>query len=1542
MTDDAVNPTNTDNTLANSTGMDTPPELESSLGPLTHTLKADNIRLLKELSGGKTSSRVFQAEIHFPDSSRTVILKFHRADALKREIDNYSKLSNAIEGSGLFTKILNPTETRENLPPGENTGVIAYTDAGNQLAGPCTSLTGLINDYLTGGAEWQRLKTILEAAFTALEQLYKTGKLQSVNVEKIHEYYQDRWVPHYRAETECFDPGNQDRWPLLTQDKFNPANFSKTLKKEAIGPSPSVLMNNSEKPVTGKREIIIDYLTFNGRWGKTLYLGAKPSLLSIALDTGALREEDIKAIEKTGGAKLGLWVEAGTTRYDFYNRRLETVFPGIDFNAGGFKIGTAYYHNPLKHISVPFNKLYLTGHVQTARAHGDLHPGNILVVRDNPVFIDYGLAEGELPFGVDYARFLGSIIRDPVAAAVPYETLQALLRHTFEETALNYPPDETAQRALRLLQYVFGKTRRAFANNNIEMKFLWLHLYGFAWIGLKWQEAGDNKRAGDADRACFLLACHAYVKLFQPPLADESFPLLTPSAVKGPVEYLQGLPGQNPAHRVLDRWVSALEKKNAGAADRAGLHGKEYRAAMVSWLDKLVEKGMKIAAADAPLLLAAVHLNSLALWMENTGGALFEKTAPPAPPQKLLTKPGEQSYPTSSPGFPGASSRELLENNSELKTILSEAGLKSVDILALGNILAVFPGINESGGDERVQAVGGLVAMLNALTFGKERIPRYPQEWPKSRLNPEEFWRWVRAHAAEVPKIGDNLLIDNKYGALEVTFTPVVSTSNEKDGTQLSDELTAWARYLLSGTGLPRILERYWRLGFIIKPARVKVMKKFSQGHHDVGRIIHSHFEYQDRQRDARGTGRKEQYLAPGMHTVTPGEPGGGAAYRSLVRLSAELVSEESEDNGQTFLSGGVPKWSDIHGHFDAPRDRVKEFTAMFRKLEGAGETVILWIYSACGNGKTTAAMRLAYDLVKAAPHDAPGNNQKLLQGVKGGGFLEKSPPEVYWRPVQDAEERLDMDLLKELTRPAVVIVDDAQLAPNLVNDIKQYLEWREKNREHPPLHFVFVYQGMQWNQNKPHRDIKGRVKHLFWYLDPLSEGEAAGIARELVRSGLVDAGQDPSGIATRLIIRDRDSTDLLTAMLLVVKGRTDFAEIIHELLRGIRDPLLLEAYTTVAAVCRLHEKNYVTPRLLAYPYGMDVTEYKKRVLNPLNAELRSLTGERSPNQLRSRHRRIADIAFHYLVKSTDAVEKDIYVDLVKSAVEASRHVGWQGELKLCTRLLINLPCRELRRACYRELLEKESLNSFHLQTWALMESREGRLDLARVLYYKAATEDIGDAGPWQTWALMEAEEGNDDMARELFARGTTADRTNAQSWQAWALMEAELENYEEARRLFNEGTTVDRSHVQSWQAWALMEEKCGNLEKAREYMERSTPYQHTEKARGIYDDFKKRAARRSAGETVELPPLHSEGKRKFLPDLPQPWRKREPKPGGPEQKEKEARAQRELEYFSGLTPRELVNEILARLETAGLNPGPGLSCPPDTVCYLGKCPYRD
>jgi tetratricopeptide (TPR) repeat protein len=477
-------------------------ELRKPINDLCLALKLEgSIRLLSEFSGGFTDTRVFLAEVRASPADPgpyRIVFKTGPSRLLHDEARRFEAFISHARAHAAFAKLLAPERTIEILSRDESLGAIAYDYAPAPLAmNECSSLSTLAEQCVWGEEPIEKVRDVITAVVGALASLYAVSK--SEFSYRIARYYLERWAPDFQisVETAIHVPGSY----LLTLDRFQPDYFL----REPLSNETDLRRAAESPPGTQKPELRMKRLVPAHRDGNRVFLHAPHAddlCIEVAID--ALEAGEKKAVAKA--SHLDIWAPTGISRYEFYRRRIAAAFPDFDPESATFSIGTDSFHNPLQYLSQPLMQLAAKGiETNTGPAHGDLHPGNVLVVGTTPIIIDYGLCEENLPFGVDVGRLFGGLVRGPFAKLALCE-LADILSGTLGLKTHQARPDGPVDRSRQLLEILSDGAGRILGPSH---SVLWpYHLYGVGWIGLKWSHGTTNEY-----RASFLLSAIALTKV---------------------------------------------------------------------------------------------------------------------------------------------------------------------------------------------------------------------------------------------------------------------------------------------------------------------------------------------------------------------------------------------------------------------------------------------------------------------------------------------------------------------------------------------------------------------------------------------------------------------------------------------------------------------------------------------------------------------------------------------------------------------------------------------------------------------------------------------------------------------------------------------------------------------------------------------------------------------------------------------------------------------------------------------------------------------
>jgi tetratricopeptide (TPR) repeat protein len=513
-----------------------------------------SIRLLMEYTDGFTPSRVFLAEQRVTPEDPQPYLRIFKVGPgvlLRDEVGRYKRFIPYARAHSNFVRLFEPDKTLEALPHDDSLGTVAYDYAATPLGGvDCVSLKGLCKECMKGKFPASDLCQIIDTVMNAVHSLYADPKSDFPHC--IRNYYLQRWAPDFRIWPERYVVLGEAC--LLTLHRLDPSYFSRERTTRA-----EELRRVSEAPaIIAPTEIVIRQLPRPER-SATLLKFSHADNLSLSVDISQLSPEARDAL--AGFQRFAIWMTAEQSRHQFYRRRLEILFPSLDLEAATIRAGGCTLHNPLSHFSEPLEpKFGLLSKTWKAPAHGDLHPGNVIVVGKTPVFIDYGLAEPQLPIGVDSARLFGGLVRDALSEFLTYEELAQVLTAVLGVSGDTSFTDAKLSAAFDLLRTLASRAQNI---GDMDFTSAWpIHLYCYSWIALKWDSGSE-----EAHRAVFLLGAIALTRMLGAP-KDEAVASVAPSLeIQQPVPSSNDLDGSLAVQPERPDEILILVTRFSGSAD---------------------------------------------------------------------------------------------------------------------------------------------------------------------------------------------------------------------------------------------------------------------------------------------------------------------------------------------------------------------------------------------------------------------------------------------------------------------------------------------------------------------------------------------------------------------------------------------------------------------------------------------------------------------------------------------------------------------------------------------------------------------------------------------------------------------------------------------------------------------------------------------------------------------------------------------------------------------------------------------------------------
>jgi tetratricopeptide (TPR) repeat protein len=439
------------------------------------------IRLLREFSEGHTATRVFLAEEHATPGDlgqERLVFKTGAGSLLRDEVARYQSFIPNARASAVFAELLAPEQMNDILPTDHRIGAIAYMSVGTPLGrADQRSLLEVASSFLRNETPFEELREILNATFSALASL--CADPQTDFGFQIPRYYLEHWAPDFRVSVDAATKTGGRI--LLSLRRFAADQFA---EQPTTDPMSAHQRAETDVSMEGVGELVVSNLRRAYLQGHRLWLhGPYADTLALEVDIGRLPPNGYAALAEA--RTLDLWALPKESRYQFYRQRLAESMPDSLLAHPVLILGVHRLHNPLHHLSKPLEAVSKSaGSIRMAPAHGDLHPGNVLVVGTTPVIIDFGNAEASMPLGSDSARLFGGLVRDVISHHISNTEMPDVLRCALELDNELLRDEGVLGRSCRLLRFVTEETKRIFGLTQT----LWLtHLYGYSFIGLKWK-----------------------------------------------------------------------------------------------------------------------------------------------------------------------------------------------------------------------------------------------------------------------------------------------------------------------------------------------------------------------------------------------------------------------------------------------------------------------------------------------------------------------------------------------------------------------------------------------------------------------------------------------------------------------------------------------------------------------------------------------------------------------------------------------------------------------------------------------------------------------------------------------------------------------------------------------------------------------------------------------------------------------------------------------------------------------------------------------
>ncbi|MBP5949367.1 metallophosphoesterase family protein [Pseudomonas sp. P42] len=364
--------------------------------------------------------------------------------------------------------------------------------------------------------------------------------------------------------------------------------------------------------------------------------------------------------------------------------------------------------------------------------------------------------------------------------------------------------------------------------------------------------------------------------------------------------------------------------------------------------------------------------------------------------------------------------------------------------------------------------------------------------------------------------------------------------------------------------------------------------------------------------------------------------PGGWEiqSFDSLKGNHAELPPQEAIN----FFNGAVPTWRIAISSSINSRRIVGKAANVFRNILTAERPIVVCITSAGCEGKSTALLQAAYEVVKTHP------KLKILRRFNDNRpFDEKT--------ILDLTEGADQWL---------IVLDEVQEADAILDFIEKNISLIQGR-----IHFLIACRDSTWISSG---------SQLRWSITDFRNEKLSGITTtdaESIVSAWAAYGDEGLGALANTAktrraeilkqyadeeVRKGESGALFGALLLVRHGDDlyDHAKMLVEKLDTIpiSDDRTLKDAITYVAIMHAIDHTYLSKEVLQHALNIDQGKFQARVIRPLGEEA---AASQTSNYVLTRHKYIAKEILKVLSAELASDLKERYLDLVRSASQLAK-----------------------------------------------------------------------------------------------------------------------------------------------------------------------------------------------------------------------------------------------------------------------------------------------
>ncbi|MBX3743653.1 MAG: metallophosphoesterase [Akkermansiaceae bacterium] len=456
-----------------------------------------------------------------------------------------------------------------------------------------------------------------------------------------------------------------------------------------------------------------------------------------------------------------------------------------------------------------------------------------------------------------------------------------------------------------------------------------------------------------------------------------------------------------------------------------------------------------------------------------------------------------------------------------------------------------------------------------------------------------------------------------------------------------------------------------------------------------------------------------------------------GWAVSKASELALHLKPLETEA-AVRFFNGAAPSWATALSTSIPRRKIVGSLASRFQDAEAAGRPLVAVLLAAGCEGKTTAMLQAAGQIVEGKP------DWRIL------------------RRIDDAEPFLPDDILPELIKEYhwLVVIDEADRAAKSITEFLPRLSRELDGR----VHFLLACRDSDWLGSRAD-DLRWSDVSIFQKerLAGLDADDAKAIVTawgDFGNAGLgdmvsVDEGKRAEVLANQAREEAKTQKGALFGALLAVRHGSDLpnhARLMLDRLRQRSIPGGCTLHEALAYVAAMHAEGleFLSRPVLAQVLACPLSRLHREVLTPLGQEAAATS---TSSFIFTRHRRIAQALVEVLEKEFGVDVGDLFVALAVAAIDAAKDGHYVTDLSewrfKFARYFLDAGKEELAIKIGKAVLSRESTDFRQISNLSSLYRQTGATEEAVGLFRSRPASMSMDRGSYFEWGTAEGLNGD-------------------------------------------------------------------------------------------------------------------------------------------------------------------------------------------------------